>query len=56
MVVGALSLLAVPVTYHATHLDGYDTSDKLAMLGSLAFFVLAAVLVATPAPPDSASA
>ena len=54
---GATLLYGLPhLTYHATHLDGYDTSDKLAMLGSLAFFVLAAVLVATPAPPDSASA
>ena len=50
---GAALLYGVPhLVYHATHLDGYDTSDKFEMLGSLASALLAAILVATPAPPD----
>ena len=53
---GAALLYGLPhLIYHATHLDGYDTTDKIAMLGSLAFVVLAAILVATPIPQSSAS-
>ncbi len=53
---GAALLYGLPhLIYHATHLDGYDTTDKIAMLGSLAFAVLAAILVATPTPQNSAS-
>lgn len=53
---GAALLYGLPhLIYHATHLDGYDTTDKIAMLGSLAFAVLAAILVATPTPQSSAS-
>lgn len=53
---GAALLYGLPhLIYHATHLDGYDTTDKIAMLGSLAFAVLAAILVATPIPQSSAS-
>ena len=53
---GAALLYGLPhLIYHATHLDGYDTTDKIAMLGSLAFVVLAAILVATPTPQSSAS-
>ena len=53
---GAALLYGLPhLIYHGTHLDGYDTTDKIAMLGSLAFAVLAAILVATPTPQNSAS-
>jgi hypothetical protein len=46
---GAALLYGVPhLLYHATHLDGFDTVDKVAMLGSLSMAALAAVLVIAP--------
>jgi hypothetical protein len=47
---GAALLFGLPhLLYHATHLDGFDTGDAIAMLGSLGMAVLAAVLaVAAP--------
>ena len=51
---GAALIYGVPhLIYHATHLDGFDTVDKVAMLGGLAMAALAAVLVvAAPAGTD----
>lgn len=55
---GAAALVyGVPhLLYHAAHLDDYDTSDAIAMVGSLAMAALAAVLVlAVPGPTDPES-
>ena len=51
---GAALIYGVPhLIYHATHLDGFDAVDKVAMLGGLAMTALAAVLaVAAPAGTD----
>lgn len=50
---GAALIYGVPhLIYHATHLDGFDTVDKVAMLGGLAMAALAAVLAAAPAGTD----
>ena len=51
---GAALIYGVPhLIYHATHLDGFDTVDQVAMLGGLAMAALAAVLVvAAPAGTD----
>jgi hypothetical protein len=38
--------------YHATHLDAFDTGDKVALIGSLAMAALAAV-VAVGAPTEN---
>jgi hypothetical protein len=49
---GAALLYGVPhLLYHATHLDGFDTGDAIAMVASLAVAALAAVL-AIAAPPE----
>lgn len=46
---GAALIFGGPhLVYHATHLDAYNTSDKIALVGSLAFALLAAILVVTP--------
>ncbi|MET0727001.1 MAG: hypothetical protein ABWZ76_01750 [Acidimicrobiales bacterium] len=51
---GAALLYGLPhLTYHALHLDGFDTSDAVAMVGSLALAVLAG-LVALVAPDQPA--
>jgi hypothetical protein len=48
---GAALLYGVPhLLYHATHLDGYKAGDVVAMLTSLGIAVLAAIVVAAPAP------
>jgi hypothetical protein len=49
---GAALLFGVPhLIYHATHLDGFDTGDAVAMLTSLAIAALAGVLaLAAPSP------
>ncbi len=52
---GAALLYGVPhLAYHAANLDGYDSTDKVAMLGSLAMAALAAV-VALAAPAAAIS-
>lgn len=49
---GAALLYGLPhLLYHATHLDDYDSGDKVAMIGSLAMAALAA-LVAVGAPTE----
>jgi hypothetical protein len=49
---GAALLYGVPhLAYHAANLDGYESADKVAMLGSLAFAVLAGI-AALAAPGD----
>ncbi len=49
---GAALLYGVPhLAYHAANLDGYESADKVAMLGSLAFAVLAGI-AALAAPAD----
>jgi hypothetical protein len=59
---GAALIYGVPhLLYHATHLDAYDTYDKVAMIFSLSVAVLAALLAlapdrrptAHPAPADA---
>jgi hypothetical protein len=46
---GAALLYGLPhLLYHATHLDGFDTADTVAMLGSLSMAALAAALVIAP--------
>jgi hypothetical protein len=53
---GAALLYGLPhLLYHATHLDDYDSSDKVTMIGSLAMAALAAV-VAVGAPSEDESA
>lgn len=47
---GAALVFGVPhLVYHSMHLDAFDTGDKVAMLGSLAFAALAALLALLPA-------
>ena len=55
---GAALLYGVPhLLYHATHLDPYDSDDKVALIFSLGIAVLAAVLaVAAPTKDDPATA
>ena len=55
---GAALLYGVPhLLYHATHLDPYDSGDKVELIFSLSIAVLAAVLaVAAPTEDDPASA
>jgi hypothetical protein len=55
---GAALIYGVPhLLYHATHLDPYDSGDKVALIFSLSIAVLAAVLaVAAPTEDDPASA
>jgi hypothetical protein len=49
---GAALLYGLPhLLYHATHLDDYDSGDKVAMIASLAMAALAAV-VAVGAPTE----
>ena len=49
---GAALLYGLPhLLYHATHLDAYDSGDKVALIGSLAMAALAAV-VAVGAPTE----
>ena len=54
---GAALIYGVPhLLYHATHLDPYDTGDKVALIVSLSIAVLAAVLaVAAPTDDDPAT-
>lgn len=48
---GAALLYGVPhLIYHAAHLDPFDTSDAVALVGSLGIAVLAAVVVVAPEP------
>jgi len=52
---GAALLFGVPhLLYHATHLDGFDTGDAFAMLGSLGMAVLAALLALAAPQEDTA--
>lgn len=50
---GALVYGVPHLVYHATHLDAFDTADKVAMIGSLGLAVLAAVVAVTPEAPTS---
>ena len=44
VVTGAVLINSLPhVLYHATHLDPYDTGDKVALVGSLSLAVLAPI-------------
>lgn len=53
---GAALLYGVPhLLYHATHLEGFDALDKVAMLGSLSMAALAALLVVAPAGAEAPS-
>lgn len=52
---GAALLFGVPhLAYHALNLDGFDTADAVAMLTSLTFSVLAAIVAVWPADTTSA--
>ncbi len=52
---GAALVYGVPhLVYHASHLDAFDTGDKVALIGSLGFAALAAV-VAVAAPVATSS-
>ena len=55
---GAALIYGVPhLLYHATHLDPYDTDDKVALIFSLTLAVLAGVLaLAAPTEDDPATA
>ena len=55
---GAMLIYGVPhLLYHATHLDPYESDDKVALIFSLSVAVLAAVLaLAPPAKGDTATA
>ena len=54
---GAALIYGVPhLLYHATHLDPYDSDDKVALIFSLAIAVLAGVLaLAAPTQGDPAT-
>ena len=52
---GAALIYGVPhLLYHATHLDPYDSDDKVALVFSLGIAVLAGVLALAPADRDHA--
>jgi len=52
---GAALVYGVPhLVYHASHLDAFNTGDKVALIGSLGFAALAAV-VAVAAPVATSS-
>lgn len=54
---GAALLFGVPhLVYHATHLDGFDTGDAVAMLTSLAMAALAGLLALVPPGPAPGTA
>ena len=53
---GAALIYGVPhLLYHATHLDPYDSDDKVALVFSLGIAVLAGVLALAPADRDRAA-
>lgn len=46
---GGALLFGLPhLVYHATHLDNFDTSDKVAMIGSLGMAAAAGLLAVAP--------
>jgi len=50
---GAMLIYGVPhLLYHATHLDPYESDDKVALIFSLSIAVLAAVLALAPPTKD----
>ena len=57
VVCGAVLIYAAPhLLYHATHLDPYDSSDKVALIGSLSVSVVAPIvlLLRSSRAPDGA--
>ena len=53
---GAALIYGVPhLLYHATHLDPYDSDDKVALVFSLGIAVLAGLLALAPADRDHAT-
>lgn len=53
---GAALLFGGPhLLYHATHLDGYDSADKVGMMVSLGMAVVAALVALLPDEPATTS-